>query len=287
MPLKKTAKTKHNKKRNTAFLYESLILELTKSILEKDEAKKKSLLALCREFFSVGKTLKQELDLYRAINESFDLDRQLAEKVLAESKLRYASLDKTAIFNQQTKLISKINKLYNGTPFSNFVPQYKNLATIAQVFGETTPIKEKVLLEHSLVQKMSASEESLTEEKLQPLDNLAYKLFVKKFNEQYDQHLLGEQKDLITKYVMSFADSGLEFKLFLNEELGRIKEDLRKSLNVVDIAGDTIMVEKTKKIINVVENYKTRAIDTAMVREILKIQSLLSEINSSGDNKNG
>lgn len=286
MYLKKTAKIKHNKKRNTAFLYESLVLELTKSILEKDEQKKKSLLSLCREFFSAGKILKKELELYKALNESFELQKELAEKVLTESKLRYNLLDKQAIFKEQTKLINKINKLYNGVPFSNFVPQYKNLATIAQIFGESTPIKEKVLLEHSIVQKMSAPQKDSQEDNLQPLDNLAYKLFVKKFNEQYDGHLLGEQKELITKYVMSFADSGLEFKLFLNEELGRIKNLLHKATSLKDIASDTLMVEKTKKIINMVEGYSTRSIDTGMIREVLKIQSLLSEINS-GDNKNG
>lgn len=286
MQPKKALKIKHNKKRNTAFLYESLILEITKSVLEKDSKKKQSLVQLCREFFSAGKILKQELELYKALNESFSLDKDTAEKVLSESKIRYASLNKTAIFNEQSKLINKINKLYNGTPFSNFVPQYKNLATIAQIFGDTVPVKEKVLLENSIIKKMSSGEDNNTDSGLQPLDNLSYKLFVKKFNEQYDQHLLGEQKELITKYVMSFADSGLEFKVFLNEELGRIKDYLSKALSIKDIATDQVMVEKTKKIINLVEAYKTRNIDSAMIREVLKIQSLLSEINS-GDNKNG
>ena len=34
---------KHNKKRNTAFLYESLIKELTKAIVRKQEEKKEAL----------------------------------------------------------------------------------------------------------------------------------------------------------------------------------------------------------------------------------------------------
>lgn len=286
MQQKKTIKIKHNKKRNTAFLYESLILEITKSVIEKDNKKKNSLVQLCREFFSTGKILKQELELYRVLSETNNLDKDIAEKVLAESKHRYSALHKTEIFNEQTKLINKINKLYNGTPFSNFVPQYKNLATIAQIFNDTASVKEKVLLESSIVQKMSAHQETLKEDKMQPLDNLAYKVFVKKFNEQYDEHLLGEQKELITKYVMSFADSGLEFKLFLNEELGRIKEELQKATNKKDIASDSMMIEKTNTIIKMVEAYSTRNIDQAMIKEVLKIQSLLSEINS-GENKNG
>ena len=33
-------KMKHNKKRNTAFLYEALVKELTKTVVEKDNNKK-------------------------------------------------------------------------------------------------------------------------------------------------------------------------------------------------------------------------------------------------------
>jgi hypothetical protein len=43
---------KHNKKRNTIILYETLIRELTKSILEENEEKKKKVLSILKEFFS-------------------------------------------------------------------------------------------------------------------------------------------------------------------------------------------------------------------------------------------
>ena len=38
---KKVIKNKHNKKRNTAFLYEIVVREITNSILEKNEQNKK------------------------------------------------------------------------------------------------------------------------------------------------------------------------------------------------------------------------------------------------------
>lgn len=278
----KRIKTKHNKKRNTAFLYESIILELTKSVLEKNEAKKASLVGLCREFFSAGKILKKELDLYKALNETSELDKHLAERVLFESKYQYSHLDKDEIFREQTKLVNKINKHFDGSPFSNFVPQYKNLATISQIFGDNLPVKEKVLLENTLIEKMSSGKQKIQEGILEPIDSLTYKMFVKKFNQQYDDHLLKEQKDLITQYVMSFGDSGLEFKLFLNEELARIKSELNQSLNIKEISSDDLMVQKTKKILSLVESYTQRPIEPAMIKEILKIQSLLSEVKTHG-----
>ena len=63
-------KMKHNKKRNTAFLYESLITELTKSIVKKDDVKKNTIIEIIKKYFSSGSNLKKELNLYRTILES-------------------------------------------------------------------------------------------------------------------------------------------------------------------------------------------------------------------------
>ena len=51
---------KHNKKRNTAFLYECLIRELTKAIIKEDKQKQTKVKGLLREFFAKGKVLAQK-----------------------------------------------------------------------------------------------------------------------------------------------------------------------------------------------------------------------------------
>ena len=63
---------KHNKKRNTAFLYECLIRELTKAILKEDKQGQKKVKALLREFFTKGKVLAKELDLYKSLPKEVD-----------------------------------------------------------------------------------------------------------------------------------------------------------------------------------------------------------------------
>lgn len=284
---KKTMKNKHNKKRNTAFLYEVIIREITNCILQKREQEKQYLINVCKAFFSNGSILKKELQLYKAVNESYELQRNIAEKVLNEAKFQYEMLNKQDIFNKQTKLINILNKLSNGKIFNTFVSDYKNLATLSQVFNNTVPVKEKVLLENTVVDKMTSSPENAEKEKLQTLDALAYKLFVKKFNEQYGDSLLSEQKDLLTKYVMSFSDDGTEFKLFLNEEIQRLKTTLSNSLNVKQISEDKFLKDKTNIVLEKVQNYNKRIVDASMVQEILKIQSLVNEINSEETNKDG
>lgn len=280
-------KNKHNKKRNTAFLYEIIVREITNSILEKNEQKKNYLLNVCKVFFSKNSILKKELQLYKAINESHELAPQVAEKLLSEAKYQYEMLDKNKIFNQQTKLINVLNKVSDGKIFNTFIPDYKNLATISQIFNNTITIKEKVLLETNLVTKMSSSPEDAEKEKLQTLDALAYKLFVKKFNDQYGETLLSEQKELLTRYVMSFADGGVEFKLFLNEELDRLKTNLKDTLKNKQISEDKFLSEKTNIVLKKMEDYSKRSVDEKMIQEVLKIQNLIKEMNSEETNKDG
>jgi hypothetical protein len=284
---KKLMKNKHNKKRNTAFLYEVIVREITNCILEKKEQEKKYLISVCKAFFSNGSILKKELDLYRTINESYNLSQNIAEKILNEAKFQYETLNKQQIFDKQTKLINILNKFSNGKIFNTFVSDYKNLATISQIFNNTIPIKEKVLLENTIVTKMTYSEQKAEQEKLQTLDSLTYKLFVKKFNEQYGEKLLSEQKELLTKYVMSFSDNGIEFKLFLNEEIERLKYSLSNSLNTKEISENKFLKDKTNIVLEKVQKYNQKQVDSAMVQEILKIQSLVREIDSEEINKNG
>lgn len=272
-------KTKYNKKRNTAFLYEVIVREITKAVLEKREQHKDDLVKVCKRFFSNGTVLKEELDIYNAILQVSPTVPAMAERILHEAKYQYQFLDKDAIFREQTKLIGNVNKLTGGNIFSTFVPDYKNLATVSQIFNNSVAIRDKVMLENTLIEKMS-NEQEKNNSKMQTLDTLAYKLFVKKFNEQYGDSLLSEQKELITKYVMSFADNGLEFNLFLNEEISRLKDVINEQFKAKVLKEDETLSDKTKSILQRMDSYKTKAIDEGSLKEILKIQSLAAEFQN-------
>ena len=126
-------KLKHNKKRNTAFLYEAIIKEVAKTIVSGDRERKEKLIRFLKENFSKGKVLKKELDLYKALGETSGVDLYTAERLIQETRKEYSNLDKKTIFEAQTSLIDSINKNYGKEVFSNFVPNYRNLATIAQL----------------------------------------------------------------------------------------------------------------------------------------------------------
>ena len=103
-------KTRHNKKRNTAFIYEALIRELTKCVVAKDKQRKGIIVSLVKEHFAVGTALRRELDLYKALYETKSLDRPTSEKLLYEVKRSHDFLNREDIFKEQTAIINKINK---------------------------------------------------------------------------------------------------------------------------------------------------------------------------------
>jgi len=270
---------KHNKKRNTAFLYEVLTKEVAKAIVAKDLKKKDSIIALMKEFFSKGKVLRQELELYKLLGESHGADIYFAERLIQETKKEYDSLDKEGIFEAQSDIIKMINKKLGSEIYSNFVPNYRNLATISQIFGTEIGVKHKVLLERTIIQGIVSKPEEVVESKNMPhIDDLVYKKVVENFNAKYGEELGENQKALIGKYVTLFGDNSLEFKVYLNEELHRLKEEVKKMTEAKDIKGDEEMQRKVSLVSEKMESFKNQPIDDKMIQQVLKIQALTREI---------
>ena len=99
---------KHNKKRNSGFLYETLILELTKSILEQNLVSKKQITALIKESFKRGTLLYQDLKLYHSLSKTKNVNSTTAEKILVEVKADRKSIDKKKLAFR-TKQINETN----------------------------------------------------------------------------------------------------------------------------------------------------------------------------------
>tara|TARA_Y100001963_G_scaffold60348_1_gene84342 strand:- start:172 stop:999 length:828 start_codon:yes stop_codon:yes gene_type:complete len=273
-------KLKHNKKRNTAFLYETLIKELTKAVVKKDIERKNIIVSMLREHFSAGTTLGTELALYKTLKDTSHLDVYTAERLIAETKDQYASLDKKEVFAKQSVLIESINIRVGGNTFSNFVPNYKTLASISQIFSDSLPAKEKVLLERNLIGRLVSKPKSKEHGKeMKHIDNLVLKTVIENFNKKYDGQLLNEQRDLLNNYILSFDNSGLEFKVYLNEELTRIKDSLASLHADEAIELDKEMTEKLARVEETVGRFQTKKIDTKMIEKIMAIQGLIAECN--------
>jgi len=270
-------KMKHNKKRNTAFIYEAIIRELAKAIHEGDKAKKSKIIKIIRENFKGSTLLGKDLDLYKSILETREVDQYTAEKIVFQSRIQKGSINHRRLFEKQSSLIEKINKEVSPNVFSNFVPNYKDLATVFQIFHPKTKTKSRVLLEKQVIENMTSANTG-SSKGMKPVDNLTYKTFVKKFNEKYSNVLLDEQKSLLSKFVGSFSDNGIDLKVYLSQEIPRLFEVVVNSTQMKEINSDEDMLEKTNKVISMLKETAERKIDKDLVFDILNIQNLAREM---------
>ncbi len=267
-------KIRHNKKRNTAFVYEALIREGTSAILQNDDERKHKVVSLIKKHFTSDSLLKKDLDCYRSLYETKNLNESDSSKILREARLQKQFIDADLLFKQQTDLIHDVNKELDPNIFNNFVPNYKSLANIYQMFSNETNPKNKVILENSV---LSGMQEQKIETPIKNIDNTVINSFVDKFNKKYDHELFEEQKTVLNLYIKSFVDNSVEFKMFLNEEIKRLKDQVIKSKSSQIILSDSDMLTKTEAIVEKLESFKNSEIDENLLSTILKVQSLVRE----------
>jgi len=185
-------KIKHNKKRNTAFVYEALVREATVAGLKGEIDKRDKVVRIIKKHFKYGSLLKRDFDCYHSLYENQNLDLTISEKIIKEAKIAQRLIDPHGLFKKQSELIDDVNKELSPSVFGNFVPNYKSLATIFQIFSGRLSPKRSVMLEGYVVGNMAKSPDRA--ENSAVIDNVVFKTFVDKFNNKYTEGLLEEQK---------------------------------------------------------------------------------------------
>tara|TARA_R110000824_G_scaffold87791_1_gene216180 strand:+ start:327 stop:1142 length:816 start_codon:yes stop_codon:yes gene_type:complete len=268
---------KHNKKRNTAFLYECLVKELTKAIVRKQNDRKSKIINIIKENFKKHSALKAELDVYKSIIECKKMPKGFAQRFLVETKKDFEKIDRKAVFNEQTNIIKKINEILSNEVFANFIGNYKDIASIGQYFQDNTlKAKNRLLVESRVISLLTC--EKNTEPKMRHIDNLTYKTFTDKFNQTYARTLRKEQKDLLMNYIVSFSDNGLGLKSFLNEEISRLRSTLYECTKNEKIAKNEAFLAKTEQVLKKLQEFKKTPISEDMVKDVFYIQDLIAEV---------
>tara|TARA_Y100000593_G_scaffold87936_1_gene169319 strand:- start:26168 stop:26992 length:825 start_codon:yes stop_codon:yes gene_type:complete len=273
-------KVKHNKKRNTAFLFEALVRELTKSVVNNNKRRTAATKKILSEHFRKGNPLYEEVDCYNSIAGRQGLESDIAKRVLELAKETYDKLDAQEIFKEQSQVIKKINTTLGKSVYDNFVPNYKSFATIAQIFGDKAPIKSRVLMEQNLVQELTSNPDG--KEEMKPVDSLVVSSFAKRFNEQYSD-MLEEQQKLLGKYIISFGQNEVDFRIHVGTELRRLREAIERSLEMEEVKQDKEMSASTNAVLDQINEMHISDISEKDILKILKLQKLVSEYQSDAD----
>jgi hypothetical protein len=274
-------KAKHNKKRNTAFLYEALIRELTKAVVSRNSNKVSTIQGIIRESFGPDTALGKELRCYKALGDEKGLDQELASRILQAVLKEHGQIESQEIFNEQSRLIKVINTELGSDVYKNFIPQYKSYANLAQIFGKKSPVKNRVLMEQKCIEEMMSDTGEASP--MKPIDSLVLKSYVKRFNEKYIG-LLPEQRLLLSKYINGIGTSDVEFKVALAHELTRITEEIKNSLTLEEVSSDPEMVASTSKVLTLLETYDVSSVGQKELLKIFKAQALVREYTNDAPN---
>ena len=87
---------------------------------------------------------------------------------------------------------------------------------------------------------------------------------------------------MLTRFVYSMSDNGVSLKSYLNEEISRLKRVISNSKTLEEVKNDKYMCEKTDKVIDFLDSLKETPLSEDIIKKILKIQELASEVHQDG-----
>ncbi len=217
----------HNKKRNTALLYEFLVTTISRSLVEGNEKNSSQALRILRRHFKPGTELYKEFRLVHALRKTTVSSSAVAANILHEAKVAARSHNVKELDKQKSLLIRDINHLINDENFyDQQVSEYRFLATVQTLLNdwrsrdvdlERMASYEDQLMARLTTERFNEPEHSVSEE-TPGESRLLMKVMMKKLNEKYSGVLSDEQKSLFKAYAFSTANDDPEsIKLKLTE----------------------------------------------------------------------
>ena len=280
---------KHNKVKNTAFLYECLTRQITSDVLSNVEPS--PALAIVKEFFKPTTILGKELVLYKALTskklKNENKINYLVDSVLRErTKLNYSELRRG-----KYNLIKKITEHYELKDFFRTrISNFKDIASVYKLFEIQTnsnPFEETeirfVVMENLKDKDTPKSEKQSVVEKFEKeskdLRLLSYKILVDKFNQKYS-NLNESQRDLLKTYINNISNTST-LKEFMANEITTLKDKISKIHPKID---DKVVSIKLKECLNVLKKLnKGNVVNEEQLITMMRFYSLLDEINEAVD----
>jgi len=229
---------KHSKFRNTGFLFELLVRQVTSDILNNRKGIAEGLL---KKYFNSKTELSNELKLYQFIvSERYNSENRAERFVDAVVESR-AKLDEKKILKEKYNLIKEIKDNYAIEDFlRSQIPNYKVLASVYKIFEYKINVdqnydpKDFVNTKYTLVEHLigkTPSNKTLTETTIhsdlkkedKEIQLLSYKMLVDSFNKKYN-NLNDKQKGLLKEYINSYTNSDNLKKHVVGEVKSLIKE---------------------------------------------------------------
>ena len=246
----------HNKKRNTALLYEFLIKTISSALVENDKRKSSIALKIIRRYFKSGTELYKEFRIFNALIKTTVSSDSVGTSILKEARSAVESLNHEMLDKEKSLLIRNINHAINDENFYDQpVSEYRMYASIQTLFNEwqkpvgTADIALLANYENQLrewlISEKKKEDHTIIDE-TPGTTRLLMKIMMKKLNEKYSVSLNNDQREIIKAYAFSTAnDNQTTIKKKLEEVQGTLLEAI--DVYTTQNSNNTFVIDKLQK----------------------------------------
>lgn len=273
---------KHNKLKNSGLIFELLVRQMTTDTLNGImESKAANIL---KKYFQDSELLK-EYQIYETITKTKNLSEAKADSLLNICTDTYKKLDRKLINENKYKIVGEIKEAYNLDDFFKFkVPNYKMYASIFLMLESSTTkdveLDKVIEYKHTILESISQPKQDKEPQAIDKFSNydkgskaLVYKMFVKKFNDKY-QNLNEDQKEILREYLSNPANSP-KLKSVVNEGINNVKKNLVSVAKKIEDPARKVKLQEILKMLKVVP--ENRNINESDIKSLLQYQELLKE----------
>ena len=285
-------KIKHSKFKNTGFLFELLVRQITSEVMSSSKSVAEKLL---KEHFNSKQELSKELKLYQyLINEKYNSESK-AEQFINTILEARKKIDEKKLTKEKYNLIKEIKETYNLDEFiKSPISNYKTLASIYKIF-ETVINNEEYeptdivsarftiaenIINSSIQNKDIKIKDAVLEEYRKQDDDLravSYKLLVESFNNKYS-NLTNDQKGLLREYINNINNTG-KLSEYVSTEVTKLVEGLKEVGS--KISDKVTKIKLAETIANIRKIKSVKKIKEQHLSAMMMTYELLNELKES------
>ena len=285
-------KIKHSKFKNTGFIFELLVRQITSEIMSSDNSVAEKIL---KENFNSKKELSKELKLYQYLsNEKYNSESKAEQFIntICEARKR---LDEKKLTKEKYNLIKQLKETYNIDEFiKSSVSNYKTLASIYKIFevasteeqyDPTDIVSSRFTIAENIINTSIQNKDSkiknavLEEYKKQDEDlrAISYKFLVENFNKKY-KNLTNDQKGLLREYINNINNTG-KLNAYVSEEISKLVGGLKEVGSRITDKVTNIKLAET--IDNIRKIKSAKRVKEEHLSAMMMTYELLGELKSS------
>lgn len=264
---------KHNKKRNSFIVYEQLMTLASTLVASNKIEEAKYVISIVKKHFSPKSVLGQEKKFFETLLK-YRATKEQCLDLIEETLKQVSKQDLNKIKQANLALLEDINHNISQDLYNIPVKDFKLMASVQILFTEcrneyadTTPV-ERVKIHNVLVEHMTQS----TEEAEEPLDNITYKMLVKKYNETYYPLVNQHQKDILKGLALfHIKNDSQSFSSLVEQKINVIKDCLK---------NHTKSDEMIKEAYNKICSHKYDFTNEEHIYEVLRYLDLVEDLEN-------